>query len=111
MNINFNHTLFLVRKLRKPFFKIEDLSLHFRPIIYETTNWPSPNFDCSARVSPFDIHHRNISDDNRESSPKKDYEEAEERLEGQDETACEDERRSGYCEPCSMRYEDLKEVC
>ena len=23
---------------------------------------------------------------------------------------CDDEKRSGFCEPCSVRYEDLKEV-
>ena len=36
----------LVRKLRPPFFKVEDVSRQYRPIIYETTQWPVPNLSC-----------------------------------------------------------------
>ena len=43
-----------VRKLRPPFFKVEDVSRQYRPIIYETTQWPVPNLSCSPFDAPRD---------------------------------------------------------
>ena len=43
-----------VRKLKTPFMKVEDLSYSYRPLVYETRQWPTPDLRCSPRGCPFD---------------------------------------------------------
>ena len=101
----------IVRKLRQPFFKIEDKSRQYRPIIYETTKWPSPNLNCSFKQSPFDVRIIKDSADGVSASSNADSDVDT----GIDDNGgavlpYEDEKRPGFCEPCSVRYEDLKTV-
>ena len=105
-----------MRKLRRPFFKVEDLSRQYRPIIYEPSVWPIPNFSCPANVSPFDVNNTRepVSDRSRSSKKEEDVNEEEDMIEDQehqeDKDEEQDEKRPGYCEPCAVRYEDLRMV-
>ncbi len=100
--------ILIVRKLRQPFFKIEDKSRQYRPIIYETNNWPSPNPNCTFKQSPFDVNC--LKDVDQDSAGVNSNSDAEGDNIGEDDALYEDEKRPGFCEPCSVRYEDLKTV-
>ena len=89
-------TSFSVRKLRKPFFKCEDCLHKYRPIIFETSQWPTVDPACTNRASPFD----------KCGIEGKEQEKEDVHQEG----STDEEIRSGYCEPCTMRYDNLKMV-
>lgn len=88
---------FLVRKLQKPFFKVEDLSRQYRPIIYEPSCWPIADSNCPPKACPFD-HPRpdNPVDDSMSKKTR--------------EKVIVEEKKAGYCEPCAIRFDDLKLV-
>ena len=101
--------ILIVRKLRQPFFKIEDKSRQYRPIIYETNNWPSPNTNCSFKQSPFDVNCHKDADQDSVGVNSSNSDVEGDNI-GEDDALYEDEKRPGFCEPCSVRYEDLKTV-
>lgn len=90
-----------MRKLRRPFFKVEDLSRNYRPVIYEPLQWPTINYDCPPDASPFDPP--------RPSLPSSSAQDSSKRAQRKD-TPAGNERRLGYCEPCGARFEDLEKV-
>ena len=44
-----------VRKLKPPFLKVEDVSYSYRPLVYETRQWPHPDVNCSPKGCPFEL--------------------------------------------------------
>ena len=67
--------------------------------------------NCLAKVSPFDSKpHKDALDNESRAHNSNEREEVEEEdtSENGNDEVCEDEKRPGFCEPCSMRYEDLK---
>ena len=94
----------LVRKLHRPFFKFEDLSHNYRPVIYEPSHWPVVNEDCPPEASPFDPPRPpppllSAPDNSKRTNHQKEAN-----------TPAGNDRRLGYCEPCGVRFEDMEKV-
>ena len=101
--------------------KVEDQSGDYRPLIYETDVWPRPNPHCPAHASPFET--QPASRKNGKATP---FSRATGARLTQDLVAslhapptgvamataatAAAKKKPGYCECCSMRYEDLKMV-
>lgn len=114
-----------VRKLRQPFLKVEDKSRQYKPIIYETAQWPRLDLNCSGKASPFDINYsryQSFKDDSESNSDHSDTDNenmssnsGKGRAENKNNEAgvtkrrklVREEKRAGFCEPCSVKYEDL----
>lgn len=97
-----------VRELKVPFLKVEDQSRSFRPLLYETDQWPLPNSTCPPNASPYDVIRKNgkVSAQLSRATGARLTQDLMASLPGP--AAGTARRKPGYCECCAMRYEDLK---
>ncbi|XP_057293279.1 uncharacterized protein LOC130621927 [Hydractinia symbiolongicarpus] len=113
-----------VYKLKDSFFKIEDQSRAFRPILYEVKAWPKLHFQVQQLHSPFDvIKETKAAEDRKTCEAEMDEEETcsikaksdenSDRLDKEDkgessQKVCRKRAsRPGYCDCCTVRYHDL----
>lgn len=113
-----------VYKLKDSFFKIEDQSRAFRPILYEVKAWPELHFQTQQLHSPFDvIKETKAAEDGKTCEAEMDEEETcsikaksdenSDRLDKEDKGASSQKvcrkraSRPGYCDCCTVRYHDL----
>jgi len=99
--------------------KIEDSSGAYRPLIFEAENWPLPLTNCSMYCSPYDPPRMSgkprVAQPSRATGARLTQELPVSLREVSvpntgNMVATVVKKRPGYCECCSMRYEDLKMV-
>ncbi|XP_061633412.1 protein DBF4 homolog A isoform X1 [Phyllopteryx taeniolatus] len=91
-------------QIRKPFIKIEDSSRHYCPIYLTMTNMPELNLKTLAPHSPFLVDDKYPAGDKQQGKSVK-APACEGQAAGRRKTK--DKKRSGYCECCLARYENL----
>ncbi|XP_061530001.1 protein DBF4 homolog A isoform X2 [Phycodurus eques] len=91
-------------QIRKPFIKIEDSSRHYCPIYLTMTNMPELNLKTLAPHSPFLVDDKYPAGDKQQGKSVK-ASACEGQAAGRRKTK--DKKRSGYCECCLARYENL----
>ncbi len=99
--------------------KIEDNSGAYRPLVFEAEAWPLPLIGCSANACPYDVPRGSgrsrVAQPSRATGARLTQElpvslrEVSAPTAGTTTTAVV-KKRPGYCECCSVRYEDLKMV-
>ncbi|KAM8981737.1 protein DBF4 homolog A isoform X1 [Sarcophilus harrisii] len=96
-------------RLKKPFVKVEDSSHHYRPFYLQLSNIPLINYSVPKPCSPFDL--------DKTSSLQKQMQAKQRNRTGceADEGRCtpaqprlRENKRKGYCECCSQKYEALQ---
>ncbi|XP_036617933.1 protein DBF4 homolog A isoform X1 [Trichosurus vulpecula] len=96
-------------RLKKPFVKVEDSSHHYRPFYLQLSNIPLINYSIPKPCSPFDL-------DKTSSLQKQTQAKQRNRMGCEaDEGRCpparprlRENKKKGYCECCSQRYEALQ---
>ncbi|XP_028326793.1 protein DBF4 homolog A [Gouania willdenowi] len=86
------------RRIRKPFIKVEDSSRNYRSIFLTLPNMPVFNLKTVAPCSPFCTEDKTLQG-NRKQGQSKDKSRGRKKNK--------DKKRSGYCECCLVKYEDL----
>ncbi|XP_072507696.1 protein DBF4 homolog A isoform X3 [Notamacropus eugenii] len=96
------------RRLKKPFVKVEDSSHHYRPFYLQLSNIPLINYSIPKPCSPFDLDKR--SSLQRKAQAKQRNRTGGEANEGQGpaQPRPRENKKKGYCECCSQRYEALQ---
>ncbi|XP_043825105.1 protein DBF4 homolog A isoform X3 [Dromiciops gliroides] len=97
------------RRLKKPFVKVEDSSHHYRPFYLQLSNIPLINYSAPKPCSPFDL-------DKTSSLQKQTQAKQRNRTGcGSDEGRCppvqprlKENKKKGYCECCSQKYDTLQ---
>ncbi|CAB1334624.1 unnamed protein product [Coregonus sp. 'balchen'] len=96
-------------RIRKPFVKVEDSSRHYRPIYLAMPNMPEFNLTSAPPCSPF-----YVEDQEHPGKRPKEHGNRGERVSaseerGQDRTRRNrDKKRGGYCECCTLKYNNIK---
>ncbi|XP_027142738.1 protein DBF4 homolog A [Larimichthys crocea] len=85
-------------RISKPFVKVEDSSRHYRPIYLTMPNMPEFNLQSVAPGSPFCV-------EDKDPPGNKQRGHSEERANGRKKNR--DKKRSGYCECCMIKYENV----
>ncbi|XP_068942320.1 protein DBF4 homolog A isoform X2 [Petaurus breviceps papuanus] len=97
------------RRLKKPFVKVEDSSHHYRPFYLQLSNMPLINYSIPKPCSPFDLD--KTSSLQKQTQAKQRNRIGCEANEGRYTPAqlrLRENKKKGYCECCSQRYEALQ---
>ncbi|KAM6995319.1 protein DBF4 homolog A [Tautogolabrus adspersus] len=85
-------------RISKPFIKVEDSSRHYRPIYLTMPNMPEFNLKTLPPCSPFCVEDKNPPGNKQRGH-------SEEMVHARKKNR--DKKRSGYCECCLVKYENL----
>ncbi|XP_063054010.1 protein DBF4 homolog A isoform X2 [Engraulis encrasicolus] len=88
-----------VRRISKPFVKVEDASRRFKPLYLHMANMPACNFSSAPPASPFYQEERKP---NTHMPEKPGGKGKQRRLEGRE------KRKNGFCECCAVNYDKLQ---
>ncbi|XP_028281544.1 protein DBF4 homolog A [Parambassis ranga] len=92
-------------RISKPFIKVEDSSRHYRPIYLNMLNMPEFNLKTVAPGSPFCIEDKAPLGNKQRGHRGAKASASEERAHGWKKNR--DKKRGGYCECCTVRYDNL----
>ncbi|XP_028985652.1 protein DBF4 homolog A [Betta splendens] len=92
-------------RLSKPFIKIEDSSRHYRPICLTMPNMPEFNLKTVPPCSPFCLDDKDPAVTKQGAHRGAKASASDERAHGRKKNR--DKKRSGYCECCVIKYENL----
>nr|XP_020462927.1 protein DBF4 homolog A [Monopterus albus] len=92
-------------RISKPFVKVEDSSRQYRPIYLNMPNMPEFNLKTVPPFTPFCVDDKDPSGNKRRGYRDVKGSASEERAHGRKRNR--DRERSGYCECCMIKYENL----
>uniref|UniRef100_V9KES4 Protein DBF4 homolog A n=1 Tax=Callorhinchus milii TaxID=7868 RepID=V9KES4_CALMI len=101
-------------RLKKPFIKVEDITRYYRPFYHQFDCYPEINYHGPNPCSPFDVEKKNKSGDkqNKGKTRSKHHEmscsEKNRRMERKIMETLKEKKKRGYCECCTVKYDDLK---
>lgn len=92
-------------RISKPFIKVEDSSRHYRPVYLTMPNMPEFNLKTSAPYSPFCPEDKDPPVNKQPGHRGVKASGSEERAPGRKKNR--DKKRGGYCECCTVKYNQL----
>ncbi|XP_074048977.1 protein DBF4 homolog A isoform X2 [Macrotis lagotis] len=97
------------RRLKKPFVKVEDSSHHYRPFYLQLSNIPLINYSIPKPCSPFDLDKTSgLQKQTQAKQRNKTGGEGEEGHSPLVQPHLKENKKKGYCECCSQKYEALQ---